>query len=280
MGKLKKRSEDKNSLTTCNRVLELIDLSSYPVPLEHLAEVGFGGDGVVGGVKGIPRWLSRLTFWIVVLFQFVLICCLLASNSLTTDQTAKVDVDGDGVIDQEWEVNHDCEVDTIHTYHFVGLCFLLYFCALITSDALTFVWAFYAAQDDYKVDPCAEGNFWTLFAIVAQFVLVLLFGIAIGMIMAAGRDIENIIGNGIAIFVILQMDDAVKDMFNAYGCVVKDEERRIYHCKWRIQLGDDDAQVNRWTFKALMTTLFILPMLSGLIAWGVALGNSPCVTNS
>lgn len=125
--------------------------------------------------------------------------------------------------------------------------------------------------------------FFLVWDCVPNVCVAIMVGAGTGLVMASGMDMDHVIANGVLVFVILQIDDSVKDMLNAYGLVQANDYKwpRVSNLKSFVFLSDhpDDSFVLACTpffWQCTMLAFYLLPFLTGMVAWVWKLQGSEC----
>lgn len=217
--------------------------------LDSLAELAFGGSHAAG-IVGLPKLLTAIIFWVVFVIQIVSVWIIVFSKSLLCNP-----LDGSGL-----EVDFKPGIDNPFAYGFMSFMTIILFSSLLTADTMLFFWAMDSNSDE--VDLCI---FVAL--LLVHFLMSVVLCIGVGFIMAAGHTVDNVIKNGLAVFVVMQFDDAVLAMLNAYGDIKGHPNWTIQHFKKK-RLEQDDQ---RALMRCLFFTSFICYFIVSVTTWGARL---------
>lgn len=95
--------------------------------------------------------------------------------------------------------------------------------------------------------------------------------------MAAGNNVDNVVKNALSVYVILQIDDAVKMAFNSLSCVKTKDQDKMFLLKYYKMMYVDpnrgkvgERQSRRWWYKGLFGIFFVCPTFVCLITWIIA----------
>lgn len=200
------------------------------------------------------KWPSIVLFWVVYVLQGTSIGLLFPARSLY--ENPKADVNGTIV-----EVKH--EDDNLGVYGMMSLFFIIFFASLVSRDFLDVAYSLLLEKDPGFHKKNGLG-------VLASCVLCCGMMVMVGKIMASTKTVANVMGNSLSIYVILQVDDALKDFINASGLPLWSKGERIAQKLERMREGDEKLRV-WYTQGGQIATVSDLRQLGNLRIFAVAI---------
>lgn len=216
------------------------------------------------GFTWLPRWFTRMIFYLAFATQVAMVWVIVLAKSLISNPVLS---------GTKQEVDFECRVDTFHSYHYSAVVFLTFFASLTAGDTMSCFWAVWAVSKHSK-----RLDEWAWAVVGLQLAMSMVLAAGVGLILASGNTVDNVIKNSLSIFVLMQIDDALLAMLNAFSEPRADIPFYVIQ-RWKRGVLDDgtgsaDPKVIGW--KQVMTTRvfaasWIGPFLAGLVTWLVKL---------
>lgn len=232
----------------------MVELKKCEEPMHCLAELAVGGLQLGMGVG-----VSLATFWLVYLVQGVTIVLMSEAKSLFHNPIAQNRQNGTAVI----EVAHDPDLPFI--YNTVAVIFVCFIGTMVATDFMDMAMVFWKTEgllNDLSLRAkCENSIIMTVAALMS-----LEFMVLVGQIMAATLTVANVVGNALSIYVVLQLDDAIKDYINTSGMriLAKDPGNRIQTIKNQWRTSEDGTRGLFLWVRIFSPALFVA---AGLASW-------------